>query len=239
MDADVPPERLAASPPGGSLTWYPLTLAEYCVRKGRADLAFRLLRGDLDMAVSLDNLERQAILASALLALGKGPAAEARARAVLSLDSHQPVALLVRGRLALGRGDLDSALRDSRVVLSDNPTSGAGYQLLADAYSAKRDTLLADKAVMDGSASAMSVEHLQYSIGYFRKRAKLEQAISVARNFTTRNPLSRSGWKLRYSACSLQNDLPCMRRSSELLRRLNGGPIDYSIKPEDSTFNED
>jgi predicted Zn-dependent protease len=238
MDAEVPPERLIMLPPPGALGWYAPTVAEYCVRKGRADLALRLLRDELNRAVSLGNVERQAILASALLAVGKGPAADARARAALSLDARQPIALLVRGRLALGRGDFDSALRDSRVVIADNPTLGSGYQLLADTYTAKHDMPLADKAVTDGSATAASADQLQYSVEYFRKRAKLEQAISVLRDFTAKNPLSRLGWKLRLSVCSLQNDLPCVRRSSELLRRLNGGPIDYSIKPEDSALNE-
>lgn len=235
MDGAVPAGELARDRAIQMRPWLRLAFAEFSLREGSPELALQVLHDELAAPATIENLDHQGTLASALLASGRRAEASARARAVLSIDPRQPAALVVRGKLALDRGDRASALRDARVVVADNPSLVAGYALLADTYRATGDMLLAEASISDLSNEASdSVDQLKYSILFFSGRSKLEQAASIAREFTSRNPLSRQGWKLRYYLCETMGDMQCVRRSSEFLRRLNGRPVDYTIAPENS-----
>ena len=176
----------------------------------------------------------------ALLAVGRRTEALTRSRAVLAVDPRQPAALLTRGRMALERQDADGALRDARMLISDNPSFVAGYALLAESYRLSGDMLLADRAIMDASSGARdSAEQIQYTFDFFSRRAKLEQVYSLFNEFNARNPISRTGWLLRSKVCFIESDQKCLARSSEFLGRLNGNSIDYRITPENNAATAD
>lgn len=240
MDAAISPERLTASLPPDAPDWLDLAFAELCVRIGQPALAVRRLAGGGESLAPGEGADRKGMLALALLAQDRNSEAAASARAALAGDARQPAALEARGRLAAGRGDFDAAIRDARQLAADNPASSTGYRMLADIYQAQGNPVLADKAAIDASnAAPRDVVQLKYSVFYFRGRSKLGQAYSLAREFTSSNPLSINGWKLRQFVCEQQNDLSCLRVAGEFLRRLNGYPIDSTVKPENSNLIED
>jgi predicted Zn-dependent protease len=241
MDTAVPVELLARDKAIREQPWLNLAYAEFCLRLGRADVALAALRSESGAAVAPGNLERQAALGLAQLMLGQARDAEMRIRAVLALEPRQPTALLARGSLALLRGDADAALRDARVVISDNPALPAGYALLARTYRHAGNPLLADKAMLDGSAAAPdSAEQLRAITSYFALNGRADQALTAARDFTARNPSSRAGWTVRSKLCAGAGDPSCAARASEMLRRLGGGSVDYAsaLGDHDSTSDE-
>jgi tetratricopeptide (TPR) repeat protein len=235
FDTGTTPQQLSADLALRSRAWLQLAFAEYCLRAGLPRLALERLKGEAKRTPNANTVDHHAVLTLAELALNDRQGARNRAQMLLELDPRQPSALIARGRLALAQRQFDSALRDARMVIADNPSLGQGYSLLADIYKARGESVMADKAVIDASsANADSVEQLQYYAYYFQRRAKMEQVLELVRDFTARNPVSKSGWLLRLTLCRNENDLRCIATSSEFLRRLSGGSIDYTIPVENT-----
>ncbi len=92
----------------------------------------------------------QAGQATALLELGRGEQAEARAAAAMRHGVAAPGALTVVGRLALGRGDLEPARKLLDAAIREDPRDGAAWWAL----SAVRERLGDPTGAADAAARA-------------------------------------------------------------------------------------
>ena len=237
-DADVTPARLAAalkraSVPSPALV---LAIAEYAVRRADWATARRLLAPYDGQTPTAATTDAQGALAAALAGSGDTAGATRLATAVLAFDEDQPMALTARATAALAQGDANAALRDARVVLRDDPTSPYAYALLARIYSAQGDTLLADRTLADGARAATDdATMLRTYATMLMQRDRLDEALSLARTFTLRNPLSASAWATRQRLCRAAGDPLCAARSTAILAKLHGQAISVPPPPPDET----
>lgn len=237
-DADIAPARLAAllnrvsSPPPALV----LAVAEYAVRREDWATARRLLAGYAGQAPTAATTDAQGALAAALAGAGDAAGATGLADAVLAFDEDQPMALTARATAALARGDANAALRDARVVLRDDPQSPYAYALLARIYRAQGDALLSDRTLADGARAAPDdATMLRLYATMLAQRDRLDEALSLARAFTLRNPLSASAWATRQRLCRAAGDSACAARSTAILARLHGQAVPIPPPPPDET----
>lgn len=237
-DADVAPARLAAalkrvSAPSPALV---LAIAEYAVRREDWATARRLLAPYDGQAPTAATTDAQGALAAALAGSGDAAGATRLANAVLAFDEDQPMALTARATAALAQGDANAALRDARVVLRDDPTSPYAYALLARIYRAQGDTLLADRTLADGARTATDdATMLRLYATMLAQRDRLDEALSLARAFTLRNPLSASAWATRQRLCRAGSDPACAARSTAILAKLHGQTVSVPPPPPEET----
>ena len=237
-DTDVAPARLAAaltriSAPSPALV---LAVAEYAVRREDWATARRLLATYAGQAPSAATTDAQGALAAALAGSGDAANATRLANAVLAFDEDQPMALTARATAALAAGDTNAALRDARVIMRDDPESPYAYALLARIYRAQGDTLLADRTLADGARAAVDDSTmLRLYATMLAQRDRLDEALSLARAFTLRNPMSASAWATRQRLCRAGGDGPCTARSTAILARLHGQSVSVPPPPPEET----
>jgi tetratricopeptide (TPR) repeat protein len=88
-------------------------------------------------------------LASLLMRNGRVPEAKATLADTLKREPTNGRALGLRGQIALSEGDATTAVGDLRAALRDDPNSIALQQLLASAYQASAQPLLAKETLMN------------------------------------------------------------------------------------------
>ena len=146
------------------------------------------------------------------------------------------MALTARATAALVQGDANAALRDARVVLRDDPDSPYAYALLARVYGARGDTLLANRTLAEGAQAATDdATMLRLYVTMLAQRDRLDEALSLTRAFTLRNPLSASAWATRQRLCRAAGDTACAARSTAILARLHGQAVPVPPPPPDET----
>ena len=67
------------------------------------------------------------------------------------------------------------------------------------------------------------------------QRDRLDEALSLARAFTLRNPMSASAWATRQRLCRAGGDGPCTARSTAILARLHGQSVSVPPPPPEET----
>ena len=235
-DTDVAPARLAARLNRSSPPALVLAVAEYAVRRADWATARRLLAGYAGQAPTAATTDAQGALAAALAGSGDAADATRRANAVLAFDEDQPMALTARATASLAAGDANAALRDARVIARDDPDSPYAYALLARIYRAQGDTLLADRTLADGARAAVNdATMLRLYATMLAQRDRLDEAMSLARAFTLRNPLSASAWTTRQRLCRAGGDGACTARSTAILARLHGQAVSVPPPPPEET----
>ncbi len=124
--------------------------------------------------------------------------------------------------------------------MRDDPESPYAYALLARIYRAQGDTLLADRTLADGARAAVDDSTmLRLYATMLAQRDRLDEALSLARAFTLRNPMSASAGR-RGSACAAPGATAPARRgappSSPAARAERIGP---PPPPEETTGSPD
>ncbi|MBB4152781.1 tetratricopeptide (TPR) repeat protein [Sphingomonas jinjuensis] len=212
-----------------------LALAQYLLARGMGAEALAQLKDvGPPAAAKTDDASRQGTRALAEAMSGQLQSAATRAAATLQLDDNEPFALMALARLALARGDTNQALRDSRVVLRDNPRLPMAYRLLAEIYTKRDEGQLADRTIDDGAtANPDSGEYLAMNIPRLIAQGNVDEAMDLSRDFTIRNPASMTGWLTRLQACRKAGDAECVRRGSIIAARLAGKGGAFPAIPDD------
>lgn len=201
-----------------------IAAADYATGQGDAALAIRWLAPLADAAApDAATTDLHAAYALALARAGRIDDAGRRAAAVLALDDDQPEALAARTLVELARHDLDGALRDARIVVSDSPASADAAALLAQVYAARGEGFMVNKILADGfnrnrNDTGFAINYA----GFLARNNRLDDAMKVARDFTIRQPASVGGWSLRQRLCRQAGDGGCATRAGTILARLHG-----------------
>jgi predicted Zn-dependent protease len=114
---------------------------------GGAEAAYRTVVADshVDKLVS----DAQVGLASLLMRSGRLPDAKATLAQILKIEPTNGRALGLRGQIALAESDAGAAISDLRAALRDDPNSATLQKLLASAYRANAQPLLAKETLMN------------------------------------------------------------------------------------------
>ena len=138
-------ERLAQ---GGSFPQQ-LAYAAFLNRVGQYQAAARISTPAALLPVIVNNVEPNAILATAWSHLGQLPEAKERFDAVLAVDGGQPIALRGRSELALQMHDNRRAIEDAQKFVSVLPTSADARILLARCFEAAGDRRNQERTLWD------------------------------------------------------------------------------------------
>lgn len=178
--------------------------------------------------------------ALALAQIGRNPEAARVAAAVLALDPGDSAALSARTLTEIAAGDLNAALRDARVVSRDNPGSAAAVALLAQIYRAKGDAASAAAAIGGGyNDNADDAGFLKLYVAQLVAAARADEAASIARSFTIRNPASAVAWRLRAQLSAAAKDGAGANRANAMLARLHGRAATLPTPPPEERLVED
>lgn len=140
---------------------------------------------------------------------------------VLRQNPRDTEALLIRGKLALRRSDPVAAIADLRAVVRDQPTSMPLQQLLAGAYLAGGDTVLAEQTLR----AALDVEPINIQVrvqlaNLLLKTNRADAAVTMLEEAVRRDatdPLPREALISGYLAV---RDYKSARRASDDLKKL-------------------
>jgi predicted Zn-dependent protease len=126
--------RALASAAGGRAQR--LAYAEFLTRFGSPLDAVRLSADAAKLPVTAQSAEANAVLADALLRLGKITEAKSRFDAVIGFDPGNATALRGRTELELKTGDTTAAIEDAQKLVTVLPSSSGDRLLLARCYDA-------------------------------------------------------------------------------------------------------
>ncbi|GGB24229.1 hypothetical protein GCM10011380_12240 [Sphingomonas metalli] len=233
--ADVAPAAIVAAASGLVSPQVDLVtaLAEYAIARGdyraAAALVARLPAGNGE-----DRTDQEGLRAFIAAAGGQMQDASRRADAVLAIDSGEPYALMARSQVELAGRNLDAALRDARLVVSQNQQFATGYAFLARVLNARGDRILADKTLFDGNngdkANPLALRQL---VMLLVARGRSGDALSYVRRYTIENRDVPAGWTMRQALCRSTGDAACVQRATAVLARLRGGDGPAPRIPDD------
>lgn len=236
-DADAPladVEAMLATLPTPQ-TSLAITAAQYASARDAGAAAVRRLAGLVQaQPLSAATTDLHAAFAYALAQTGRTADAARRAAAVLAVDPDEPIALAARTLAEIAAKDLDSALRDARVVARDSPNSAAAVALLARVYRAGGDPASAASAITRGfNDNEDDAAFLALYVAQFVATGRADEAVGIARSFSIRQPASVLAWRLRAQLSAATNDPAGAARARALIARLHGQRVALPPTPAD------
>ena len=208
--AALSPAELALTAQSGSVMKR-IGVARYLIAVGRQRDAEDMLRPVMANAEPNGlTADAEALYASLLFAKGDAVAAKAIVDKVLYADTNNKDALLLRAQIAQRRGDLAAALNDVQIVVRDSPQYEPARVALANLYIAKHDPQRArqiyEEAIIDLPQSVVLLDH--YS-SFLYQSHDIVRAMTIARNFTRKNPNAPKGWAMLDRACTAMRNVSC------------------------------
>jgi tetratricopeptide (TPR) repeat protein len=154
--------------------------------------------------------EAQALMARIALAQGKAKAADTLINIVLADDPRNPDALVARSARRLAAGQLDAAIEDANVVVSDTPQEYGGYAALAKAYLAKGSEVRARQVFERGVDFLPQSELLarQYE-PVLRQIGDHGRIVSLYGDLASAKPSSARAWENFARVCREWGDSIC------------------------------
>lgn len=196
-----------------------VAMARYAAETRWPGEAVRLLAPLVPAEPSYRGAGAAALLAEALLDIGRAAEAGALAERVLALDATSPRALAVTTRIALDRRKLNDALAGGLLLTSEYPRVSRYRALLARIHLARGELNLADQVLKAASRDfPKSAPVLQAHVALLERQGSRARARDLTDAFTSRNRDSAEGWALRSDLCRRAGDNLCL---SESLARLD------------------
>ena len=186
-------------------------VARYLIAMGRQHDAEDMLRPVMANAEPNGlTADAEALYASLLFAKGDTAAAKEIVDKVLAADTGNKDALLLRAHIAQKRGDLAAALNDVQIVVRDSPQYEPARVALANLYVAKNESQRArqiyEEAIIELPQSVVLLEN--YS-SFLYQSHDIVRAMTIARNFTRKNPNAPKGWAMLDRACTAMGNVSC------------------------------
>lgn len=146
----------------------------------------------------LDNILRAKNEIAAIRMLeGKRPEAERLIAEIIAADAKNPEALLKRAGLRIDDGDVDDAIGDLRVVISEHPESIPARLLLAAAFEQKGDVNLAESEMAEAVAASNRAPQPSFLFAKFLLRhGKPERAEKILAESIAADPTYTDNLKL-------------------------------------------
>lgn len=193
-----------------------IILARFYLDAGESDKAKRLISGLFDEHV----LEGQALMARILLAQGDKKNAYELASRVLAADARNEDALLVRAARSLSERNLDRAIEDANVVVSDSPENYLGYVELARAYIAKGQDIRARQTFERGmDFLPQSLELADAYRAFLLRVGDRQRAVTLDQDVAIAKPSSVRAWAVYSRTCSQYGDALCAAKAEAGLAR--------------------
>lgn len=192
-----------------------LALSRFFLESGQADLAQSVIQRLVDEGV----LEAQALSSRILLVKGDGQGARTLAQAVLGRDPRNLDALLTRSAIRRAGGEIEGALEDANIVVSDAPQEYAGYVALAKAQLAMGSELRA-RQVFERGIDALPQSALlvaEYS-AFLRKDGDQGRLVSLHADLVAASPSSVKAAKAYIAICSEAGDEVCALKAGRTAR---------------------
>jgi predicted Zn-dependent protease len=206
----IGPDDLARIVAHGS-TVTRIGVARYLQATGRSSSAEDVLRTPaLSGDANALNADARALYATLIFERGDAAGAARLVDALLDTDKSNKDALLLRARMAENRGDLTAALNDLQIVVRDSPQNEQGQIALANLFIARKDLPRArqiyETAIAELPQSLVLLD--SYSV-FLYQSGDMGRAMSIARNFTLRNPNTSRGWALFSRTCAKAANNAC------------------------------
>ncbi|KTE67073.1 MULTISPECIES: tetratricopeptide repeat protein [unclassified Sphingopyxis] len=193
-----------------------IILARFYLDAGESDKAKRLISRLFDEHV----LEGQALMARILLAQGDKKNAYELASRVLAADARNEDALLVRAARSLWERNLDRAIEDANVVVSDSPENYLGYVELARAYIAKGQDIRARQTFERGmDFLPQSLELADAYRAFLLRVGDRQRAVTLDQDVAIAKPSSVRAWAVYSRTCSQYGDALCAAKAEAGLAR--------------------
>lgn len=182
-------------------------LARYYLETRQLNVALNITRRPVGEGV----VEAQGLVSRVLLASGKSADAQRMAEQVLRLDPRNFDALLTRSAIRLASGEVDRALEDANIVVSDAPEEYAGYVALAKAQMAKGSQVRARQVYERGidvlpQSAPLAAEYR----AFLRQIGSPTRVMSLYGDFAAASPSSLMAARLYLAVCEEANDPVCL-----------------------------
>lgn len=175
-----------------------LFLARFYLDQGNLDATERLLSN-----LWRDGpIEAQALMSRVKIMNGNLDKAEELIVSVLERDGRNPDALLARAKQKIDSGEIDAAIQDLNVVVSDTPEEYQGYIALARANQAKGSLLRANQVFEQGVDFLPQSELLaaEYE-AFLRETGERSRIVSLYADLTYAKPSSIPAWEAYARVC--------------------------------------
>jgi tetratricopeptide (TPR) repeat protein len=164
--------------------------------------------------------EALALSARIALARGEKKAAYAMANRILKIDARNEDALLVKSAENLANGQLDRAIENANIAVSDAPENIMGYAILAEAHNAKGNPIRARQIFEQG----MDIMPQNMALAAQYKKmltiwGDTSRIVSLDRDVALANPSSIAAWSVYAQSCSIYGDSQCATMASNGLTK--------------------
>lgn len=176
--------------------------AQFANETGHPDIAMAILRGADRGDPTPDNSNAKAALAYAIGMKGNIPLALDQLNTILSddHDPNQPWGLLARARLFVISHDYVNAVRDARLLVTNDPESATARLALADILTASGSTDLSQSALREGlNAIPSSVRIAARLAATLTMHGGEQQATQITRELLRSAPMNLRAMHLAQS----------------------------------------